>query len=78
MSILSTRALTHGATRRGVRQENGSIESARGHLKQAIEDALSLRRSRGFKIPRLLCRTASGKFCLFNWDSHLGGLAVRL
>jgi hypothetical protein len=33
---------------RGVAHENGSIESAHGHLKQAIEDALLLRGSRDF------------------------------
>src|SRR6201984_3510092 len=33
---------------RGVAHENGSIESPHGHLKQAIEDALLLRRSRDF------------------------------
>jgi transposase InsO family protein len=33
---------------RGVAHENGSIESPHGHLKQAIEDALLLRGSRGF------------------------------
>jgi len=33
---------------RGVAQENGSIESPHGHLKQAIEDALLLRGSRDF------------------------------
>ena len=33
---------------KGVAHENGSIESAHGHLKQAIEDALLLRGSRDF------------------------------
>ena len=32
----------------GVAHENGSIESAHGHLKQALEDALLLRGSRDF------------------------------
>ena len=32
----------------GVAHENGSIESAHGHLKQALEDALLLRSSRDF------------------------------
>jgi hypothetical protein len=32
----------------GIAHENGSIESAHGHLKQAIEDALLLRASRDF------------------------------
>ncbi len=33
---------------RGLAHENGSIESPHGHLKQAVEDALLLRGSRGF------------------------------
>ena len=32
----------------GVAHENGSIESAHGHLKSALEDALLLRGSRDF------------------------------
>jgi hypothetical protein len=40
----------YGMTRNstGVAHENGSIESAHGHLKQALEDALLLRGSRDF------------------------------
>jgi hypothetical protein len=33
---------------RGVAQENGSIESSRGHLKRAIADALRLRGTADF------------------------------
>jgi hypothetical protein len=32
----------------GIAHENGSIESAHGHLKQALEDALLLRGTRDF------------------------------
>jgi len=34
---------------RGLAHENGSVESAHGHLKRAIEDALALRGSRDFE-----------------------------
>src|SRR3974390_3482848 len=36
----------------GIAHENGSIESAHGHLKQALEDALFLRGSPAFPAPR--------------------------
>ena len=35
----------------GVSRENGSIESAHGHLKRALADALLLRASRDFERP---------------------------
>ena len=40
--------MTATRNNRGVAHENGSIESAHGHLKQALEDALLLRASRDF------------------------------
>jgi hypothetical protein len=44
------RALSNGADRnnRGIAHENGSIESAHGHLKRVIGDALLLRSARDF------------------------------
>ena len=41
---------------RGVAHENGSIESAHGHLKAAIADALLLRGVAGLRRPRCLSR----------------------
>jgi hypothetical protein len=40
--------MTPTRNNRGVAHENGSIESAHGHLKKAVEDALLLRGSRDF------------------------------
>jgi hypothetical protein len=40
--------MTATRNNRGVAHENGSIESAHGHLKQTLEDALLLRASRDF------------------------------
>lgn len=40
--------MTPSRNNRGVAHENGAIESAHGHLKKAIEDALLLRGSRDF------------------------------
>ncbi len=41
-------AMEPSRNNRGVAHENGSIESAHGHLKRALEDALLLRASRDF------------------------------
>jgi hypothetical protein len=41
-------AMTPSRNNRGIAHENGAIESAHGHLKQAIRDALLLRGSAGF------------------------------
>lgn len=41
-------AMEPSRNNRGIAHENGSIESAHGHLKRAIEDALLLRASRDF------------------------------
>jgi hypothetical protein len=41
-------AMEPSRNNRGIAHENGSIESAHGHLKRALEDALLLRASRNF------------------------------
>jgi len=47
-ALMSHYGMTATRNNVGVAHENGSIESAHGHLKQALEDALLLRGSRDF------------------------------
>lgn len=47
-SLMGHYGMTATRNNTGVAHENGSIESAHGHLKQAIEDALLLRGARDF------------------------------
>jgi hypothetical protein len=47
-ALMGHYAMTPTRNNTGVAHENGSIESAHGHLKQALEDALLLRGSRDF------------------------------
>jgi hypothetical protein len=47
-SLMRHYAMEPSRNNRGVAHENGSIESAHGHLKQALEDALLLRGTRDF------------------------------
>lgn len=47
-ALMGHYGMTATRNNRGVAHENGSIESAHGHLKQALEDALLLRGTRDF------------------------------
>jgi hypothetical protein len=47
-ALMGHYGMTATRNNRGVAHENGSIESAHGHLKQTLEDALLLRASRDF------------------------------
>ena len=47
-ALMGHYGMTATRNNRGVAHENGSIESAHGHLKQALEDALLLRGARDF------------------------------
>src|SRR5882724_4832654 len=48
LDLMRHYAMEPSRNNRGVAHENGSIESAHGHLKRALEDALLLRASRDF------------------------------
>lgn len=47
-ALMGHYGMTATRNNRGIAHENGSIESAHGHLKQALEDALLLRGARDF------------------------------